>query len=59
MPLPGSGKVARTAVNVTKNDYCAGLLYFPVRGGVQPGRWKLVIEFEESQAVVPFTLEAD
>jgi len=59
MPLPGSGTVARTAVNVTKNEFCVGLLYFPVRGGVQPGPWKLIIEFEESQAVVPFTLEAD
>ena len=59
MPLPGSGRVARTAVNVTKNDFCVGLLYFPVRGGVQPGPWKLIIEFEESQAVVPFALEVE
>jgi len=59
MPLPGSGRVARTAVNVSKNDFCVGLLYFPVRGGVQPGPWKLIIDFEESQAVVPFTLEND
>ncbi len=59
MPVPGSARVARTAVNVTKNDFCVGLLYFPIRGGVQPGPWKLLIEFEESEAVVPFVLEAE
>jgi len=59
MPLPGSGVAANKAVNVTKNDLCVGMLYFPVRGGVQPGRWKLILEFEETQAVVPFILETD
>jgi hypothetical protein len=33
------------------------MLYFPIRDGVQPGRWKLAIEFEETEAVVPFVLE--
>jgi hypothetical protein len=59
MPLPGSGVAANKAVNVTKNDLCVGMLYFPVRGGVQPGRWKLILDFEETQAVVPFVLETD
>ncbi len=59
MPLPGSGVAANKAVNVTKNDLCVGMLYFPVRGGVQPGRWKLILDYEETQAVVPFVLETD
>jgi hypothetical protein len=36
---------------------CQGLLYFPVQGGVQPGRWELIIEFEEFDARVPFEIE--
>jgi hypothetical protein len=32
------------------------MLYFPIAGGVQPGDWRLVLEFEETDAVVPFTL---
>jgi len=56
-PLPGSGRSARTALNVSKNQLCVGMLYFPVTNGVQPGNWKLVIDFEETRAVVPFTLE--
>jgi len=56
-PLPGSGRSSRTALNVTKNELCVGMLYFPVRNGVQPGNWKLIVEFVETEAVVPFTLE--
>ena len=59
MPLPGSGRSAKTALNVTNRQLCVGMLYFPVSGGVQPGRWKLVIEFEETEAVVPFSLEVE
>lgn len=58
-PLPGSGRSAKTALHVTKNQLCVGMLFFPVSNGVQPGSWKLIIEFEETEAVVPFTLEAD
>jgi hypothetical protein len=58
-PLPGSGRAAKTALHVTKNQLCVGMLFFPVRNGVQPGNWRLIIEFEETEAVVPFTLEAD
>jgi hypothetical protein len=56
MPKPGSGAAARSTLHVTKNELCTGLLYFRIPGGVQPGPWELVIEFEESQAEVPFTL---
>ena len=58
-PLPGSGRSSNTALNVTKNELCIGMLYFPVRNGVQPGNWKLIIEFEETEAVVPFTFELE
>jgi hypothetical protein len=58
-PLPGSGRSSNTALNVTKNELCVGKLYFPVRNGVQPGDWKLIIEFEETEAVVPFTLDVE
>ena len=58
-PLPGSGRSARTALNVSKNELCVGMLYFPVGNGVQPGNWRLIIEFEETEAVVPFTLELE
>jgi len=58
-PLPGSGRSSNTALNVTKNELCTGMLYFPVRNGVQPGNWKLIIEFEETEAVVPFTLDVE
>lgn len=56
-PTPGSGRSARTALNVTKNQLCVGPLYFPVTGGIQPGNWKLIVDFEETRVVVPFTLE--
>ena len=58
-PLPGSGRSSNTALNVTKNELCVGKLYFPVQNGVQPGIWTLIIEFEETEAVVPFTLELE
>jgi hypothetical protein len=56
MPEPGSGQSARTALNVTNREVCVGMMYFPIAGGVQPGSWRLVLEFEETDAVVPFTL---
>jgi hypothetical protein len=57
-PLPGSGRSARTALNVSKNEFCIGFLYFPVPRGIQPGNWRLIVDFEETRADVPFTIEA-
>jgi hypothetical protein len=34
-----------------------GPLLFSVPGGVQPGRWRLVFELEESRADIPFVIE--
>jgi hypothetical protein len=53
--IPGTG-TTRTSVWVTQRQLCVGMLSFPVQGGVQPGRWKLVIELEESVLEVPFVL---
>lgn len=58
-PLPGSGRSSRTALNVTKNELCVGMLFFPVPNGVQPGNWRLIVEFEETEAVVPFALRGE
>ena len=55
--IPGTGTTQKS-VWVTHNQLCVGMLSFPVRGGVQPGRWKLTIEFEESIFEIPFDIEA-
>ncbi len=36
-----------------------GPLLFSVPGGVQPGRWRLVIELEESRPDIPFVIEIE
>jgi hypothetical protein len=36
-----------------------GPLLFSVPGGVQPGRWRLVFELEESRPDIPFDIEAN
>jgi hypothetical protein len=56
-PLPGT-VTALESVFVNMRKICQGLLYFPIQGGVQPGRWEFIIEFEEFDARVPFEIEA-
>jgi hypothetical protein len=53
--LPGTG-TTRTAIWINDRELCVGMLVFPVQGGIQPGRWRLVIELEESDLQVPFDL---
>ena len=55
-PLPGT-VAALESVYVNMRKICQGLLYFPVQGGIQPGRWEFIIEFEEFDARVPFEIE--
>ncbi|MCK5376583.1 MAG: hypothetical protein KAJ97_05845 [Acidobacteria bacterium] len=55
-PLPGTVS-ALESVYVTVRKICQGLLFFPVQGGIQPGRWEFIIEFEEFDARVPFEIE--
>ena len=43
---------------VTLNDRrgCYGRLYFQIQSGIQPGRWVLGIDLEESEIRIPFDL---
>jgi len=51
------GGFAYDEVPVSTFQLCSGPLVFKVSGGVQPGRWRLVIELEESRVDIPFELE--
>lgn len=53
--LPGTG-TTRTAIWINDRQLCVGMLAFPVTGGIQPGRWRLDIELEESDLQIPFDL---
>ena len=44
-------------IHPSRSQVCFGPLLFEVPRGIQPGRWVLVIDLEESQARVPFELE--
>jgi hypothetical protein len=39
-------------------ELCSGPLVFAVPRGVQPGRWRLMIDLEESVVDIPFEVEA-
>jgi hypothetical protein len=49
----------RESLRLNPGSWCNGPLVFRPPAGVQPGRWVLVIDLEESQARIPFELEAD
>jgi hypothetical protein len=51
------GGFAYDEVAVNTFQLCSGPLVFKVVGGIQPGRWRLVIELEESRVDIPFELE--
>ena len=53
------GGFAYEEVPVNTFQLCSGPLVFKVVGGIQPGRWRLVIDLEESRVDVPFELEAE
>jgi len=53
-----TGEIAFDEITVSAFQACSGPLLFEVPGGVQPGRWRLVIELEESRADIPFVIEA-
>jgi hypothetical protein len=57
-PIPGT-EPALTAVYVDRRSLCSGLLYFPVPGGIQPERYALTIELEETLVAVPFELSLE
>jgi len=53
--LPGTGST-RDAIWINQRELCVGMLAFPIQGGIQPGRWRLTIELEESNLDIPFDL---
>ena len=53
------GGFAYDEVPVNTFQLCSGPLVFRIAGGIQPGRWRLVIELEESRVDIPFELEAE
>jgi len=53
------GGFAYEEVPVNTFQLCSGPLVFHVIGGIQPGRWRLIIELEESRVDAAFELEAD
>ena len=45
------------SVYVSNFQACGGPLVFPVLQGIQPGRWVLTVELEETTARIPFEVE--
>ena len=54
---PGTG-IAYDNVAINDRRVCYERFFFQVPGGIQPGRWVLGIDFEESEVRVPFDLRA-
>ena len=52
-----TGGFAQDEIAISSFEECWGPLVFHVSGGIQPGRWRLVIELEESRADIPFEVE--
>jgi len=55
---PGRG-FSQDELGISSFEVCWGPLVFAVPGGVQPGRWRLIIDLEESRVDVPFELEVE
>jgi hypothetical protein len=51
------GGFAYEEVPVNTFQLCSGPLAFRIAGGIQPGRWRLIIELEESRVDIPFEIE--
>ncbi|MCP4900989.1 MAG: hypothetical protein GY906_28810 [bacterium] len=55
-PMPGTW-ISRSAVHVNNRSLATGLLLFEAVGGIEPGEWALVLEFDEGQLSIPFVLQ--
>ena len=55
---PGAS-IGRDVLYISRQQICSGPMVFQVPGGVQPGRWRMVIELQESTADIPFILETE
>jgi hypothetical protein len=56
---PPPGTITFDEIPLSSSQICSGPLIFKVPGGVQPGRWRLIIDLQESRADIPFNLELD
>jgi len=54
---PDAPQPRSNSIHPSRSQVCFGPLLFEVPTGIQPGRWVLIIDLEESQPRVPFTLE--
>lgn len=50
-------RVAYEEFPLSSSQTCRGPLVFNVPGGIQSGRWRLVVELEETQSEIPFVIE--
>ena len=53
------GRFAFDEIPINSSQTYLGPLIFNVPGGVQPGRWRLVIELEESRPDIPIFIELE
>mgnify|MGYP001815085772 CR=1 FL=1 len=53
---PPNSFADRSVLQLYPNQWCNGPLVFRVPGGVQSGRWVLMIDLEESRVRIPFIL---
>jgi hypothetical protein len=51
--------IALDEIPVGSLEVCSGPLVFFVPGGIQPGRWRLVIGLEETQVSIPFRIPTE
>jgi hypothetical protein len=51
--------IAFDEIPINSSQTCSGPLVFSVPGGVQPGRWRLIVELEESRADIPLIIEIE
>jgi len=53
---PPGASVTFDRLSINDRRACQGRFFFKVPGGVQPGRWTLGIDLEESKVRIPFTI---
>ena len=56
---PPPGTITFDEIPLSSSQICSGPLIFKVPGGIQPGRWRLIIDLEESRVDIPFELNTD
>jgi hypothetical protein len=54
---PDNPQPRSNSIHPSRSQVCYGPLIFEVANGIQPGRWTLIVDLEESQPRVPFELQ--